>query len=87
MSFVCVVDGVEVTNSKSGRLVHIGEIPKGIDPDHEINAVERERFDRVLGAKFDLKAAAEEMLLHHATLHPADGCEWHERLERALRSA
>lgn len=84
---VCTVDGVPVTLSKRGRLVHLSDLPEGVDPDHEILAIPEIDF-RVSGeARLTLKGAAEDMLVHHATLHPSDGCEWAEVLERAIRSA
>jgi hypothetical protein len=84
---VCAVDGVEVTIAKRGNLVHLADLPKGVDPDHVIVAVPGSDYGRGREARFTLKGAAEDMLIHHATLHPADGCEWAAALERALRTS
>jgi hypothetical protein len=82
---VCLVDGVDVGAAKSGRLVHLGDLPKGVDPDHDVIAVPFDDFIRVTEGRISLRAAAEDMLAHHATLHPAKECQWAAVLERALR--
>jgi hypothetical protein len=86
-TLVCAVDGVELAESRSGALVHLDAIPKGVDPDHEVESVDYTVYALATEQRSALKTAAEDMLVHHATLHPAEGCEWAERLERAARSA
>jgi hypothetical protein len=81
---VCAVDGVALVQSKTGRWVHVDGIPREADPDHEPRPVESEEYARVTERVFGLKAAAEGMLAHHNSLHPADGCPWAERLVLAL---
>lgn len=80
---VCATDGVPVTANRLQRLVHLGELPKGTDPDHEIRAVAPAEFASGAGAKLDIRAAVEDMLAHHATLHPVSDCEWARVLARA----
>lgn len=84
---VCVYDGVPVTVSSRGVLVHLDSLPKGVEPDHDVIAVPEIDFRLFEEKRFSLKAAAEDMLAHHATLHPEAGCEWAVALQQALRSA
>lgn len=84
---VCGICGVLVATAKSGRLVHLDDIPKGSDPDHEIVAIPVSDFVLAQGGRVSLKGAAEDMLAHHATLHPESGCAWAEVLRRALASS
>ncbi len=84
---VCGSCGVAIAAAKNGRLVHLDDLPKGSDPDHEIVAVATSDFVQAEESRFTLKGAAEDMLAHHATLHPATECEWAEVLRRALVSA
>lgn len=84
---VCAACGVLVTVAKSGRLVHLDDIPKGVDPQHEVVAVAEADFSRAEDYRFTLKGAAEDMLAHHAALHPASDCEWAAVLRRALALA
>lgn len=84
---VCRVCGVPVTNARSGRLVHLDDIPDGVDPSHEIEATSGADFLENMGARLTLKGAAEDMLAHHAVLHPEQDCEWAKLLRRALESS
>jgi hypothetical protein len=84
---VCGACGVPIASAKTGRLVHLSDIPDGINPDHEIVSVPETDFRVGAEARITLKAAAEDMIHHHATLHPDSGCPWAETLRRALRSA
>jgi hypothetical protein len=84
---ICGRCGIPITVAKSGRLVHLDDLPKGIDPDHEIAATTQSDFEAYQDYRFTLKGAAEDMLAHHATLHPSSECEWAAVLRRALRSA
>ena len=83
---VCGVCGVLATEARSGRLVHLDDIPDGV-PVHEIFVVAESDFREGAEKRFTLKGAAEDMLLHHATLHPSEGCEWAEVLRRALKQS
>lgn len=87
VSPVCATDGVPVGAAKSGRFVHLDDLPHGVDPDHEIEAVPWSDFFASEDRRVTLKGAAEDMLAHHATLHPASDCPWAEVLGRALKSA
>ena len=84
---ICGRCGSRIAIAKSGRLVHLDEIPKGVDPDHEIAATTESDYAAQYDYRFTLKGAAEDMLAHHATLHPSSECEWAVLLRRALRSA
>lgn len=83
---VCAIDGVRVAESRAGRLVHTEEIPKGIDPDHEIVEIPLSHFCEQRGSQADLVSAVQDLLLHHATLHPLTDCEFAARVTSSLRS-
>lgn len=83
---VCATCGVTVTEARTGRLVHLDDIGASFG-EHVIVAVAELDFERGMGARYTLKGAAEDMLAHHATLHPAEGCEWAEVLRRALKQS
>jgi hypothetical protein len=82
----CAVDGVAIGESRSGRLVHLGELPKGVDPDHDIVAIAASEYADEVAVNSDLKSAVEDLILHHATLHPLTECVWTDRVHSALRS-
>lgn len=84
---VCRTDGTEVAESRSGRLVHVAGLPDGVDPDHEIVAIEEADYRAARQERSNLRLAAEELLVHHATIHPLADCEWASRLRTALRTA
>jgi hypothetical protein len=84
---VCAVDGVLISVTKRGGYVHLGDLPKGVDPEHEIRITSEDDFHRNAGARLSLKGAAEDMLTHHTSLHPAESCEWAKALELALRTS
>lgn len=81
----CDICGVEVAESRSGKLVHVDAIPKGYE-DHEVEIVvpAEELRARQLAAS-DLKGAAQDMLAHHITGHPEADCAFAQNLRRALR--
>ena len=86
MIIVCAVDGVELQTSRAGRLVHLGGLPEGVDPDHD--PVEMAKYDYE-GAKIQrdiLKDAALDMLTHHDAIHPPTDCAFRARLYEALRT-
>lgn len=83
---VCAVDGVEVAESRSGRLVHVDELPRGTE-NHDIVEVSAEAFRAGRDSRSDLRAAIEDMLLHHDSMHPSSACEFSDRLHRALRAS
>jgi len=87
VGLTCAVDGVPVAANKAGRLVHLDAIPEGVDPDHEVTEEEPAAFRAREDARVTLRGAAEDMLAHHAALHPTHGCEWAVALEEALRMA
>lgn len=83
---VCAVDGVKIGLSRSGAMVHLDEIPKGIDADHEIVIVEPREFSATEAHRQDLHSAVADLLLHHGTLHPLSDCEFAARVTGLLRS-
>ena len=84
---VCAIDGVAVAETRRGAIVHVDELPKGIDPDHEIIEVSLETFRDQRGSRHDLTSAVQDLLLHHATLHPLTECEWAARVTTSLRAS
>lgn len=87
LSPVCLLDGVPLAMSRSGVLVHVGEIPRDVDPDHVPQPVTDEEWITHCYARVVLKAAVEDMLAHHAALHPAGDCPWAAKLQDAVRKA
>lgn len=81
---VCPVDGVPVGATRSGTLVHLDDLPSGV-PEHVVDRVSREAYEAKRDQRADLRAAAADMVLHHATMHPAGECDWTRRLTDALR--
>jgi len=81
---VCKTCGVEVAEARIGKLVHLGAIPREV-AEHDIEVVEAlEDFDAREALRFELKAAIEEMIAHHGTLHPLADCRWAEKLATLL---
>lgn len=80
---VCGVDGVEVRESRTGRLVHVDELPRGTDSDHEIVVVGRDDWEAGWQKDVSLRAAVDDMLQHHSSLCPWSACEFTERLAAA----
>lgn len=83
---VCRFCGVDVGTTKTLRLIHLGEIPRGFD-EHEIEATSRVMYEQMVQRRSDLKIAAADMLVHHSTLHPIADCQWGQRLSAALRNS
>ena len=83
--YVCRHDGIQVGESRAGRLVHLDELPKDL-AEHDIDLVEADEYLGRQDYAQDLRAAAQDMLVHHASLHPHSGCSWAERLEAATRT-
>ncbi len=73
-----------VGENRSGALIHLDDIPDGFDY-HDAVAVDADRYFALLENRSDLKSAAEDMVLHHATLHPITDCEWAQRLLEASK--
>lgn len=82
---VCAVDGVLVGRSRSGRWIHLDDLPEKTDPEHEVQPVNASRYNAAQLSGMSLRLAATDMLRHHATLHPDVGCEWAANLMNALR--
>ncbi len=87
MAEVCTDCGVEAGwASGLGRNVHLGELPRQV-AEHDVPAlvplhVWQARQDALTNAR----AAVEELILHHASVHPIAGCEWAGRARDALRA-
>lgn len=82
---VCRYDGVEVTAARNGRLVHVGEVPRGV-PEHEIDITSQALWEKAFKEKADLRLAVAELVEHHLTLHPGADCAWVERVNTALKA-
>lgn len=82
---VCAVDGVSVAQSRAGRWVHLGELPKAVDPEHEVEPADRAEFQAVVVERGTLKDICLDMLEHHAAIHPTSDCAFAARLREALR--
>lgn len=84
---VCALDGVEMGSTRSGALIHLDEIPREV-PEHFIEEViESSEYQRRSDSRVNLKGAVEDLLAHHATLHPLSECAWAARIRTALRLA
>lgn len=81
----CGHDGVPVAVARSGRLIHLDELPQDM-PEHEIIPIADGEFEVAVVRKIALREAASDMLSHHAALHPESDCEWARNLRLALRS-
>ena len=84
---VCATCGVEIAEAKNGRLVHLDDIPLGYDLFHDIQAMHDSEFQGKAIDRILLKGAAEDMLIHHATLCPASTCQWSKSLQRAIKQS
>lgn len=82
---VCKVDGVAVAESRAGRLVHLDELPAGVDPDHEIELVELSALEAEELARTNLHTLAAELIAHHVVMHPMSDCAFASKLAVALR--
>ena len=83
---VCAVDGVELVEARGDRLLHAGSLPPET-PEHDPEPVEWDALMAKRAARSELVLAVEDMLVHHATLHPHKDCQWAEALQRALAGA
>ena len=83
---VCAVDGVDIATNYAGVWVHTDGLPKGVDPDHIVEPIRRDQWDARSEARADLRLAAEEMVAHHAMVHPLSDCEWAQKLMDALEA-
>ncbi len=84
-SMACAVDGVEIGLSGFGRWVHLGGLPKGVDPEHEADPISRFAFQQLTMERGSLRDVALDMLGHHIAIHPTSDCAFSERLREALR--
>lgn len=82
----CAADGVEIRRSRAGRWVHLGSLPKGVDPEHEVDPISRFAYEQFTAGQGSLHDAALDMLTHHNAIHPASDCTFAERLRGALRT-
>lgn len=82
---VCSFDGVELRQNRMGRWIHLGELPKNTDPDHEANPVEIDQYVERHFAREGLRQAAQDMVRHHGSIHPDSVCEFSARLRAALK--
>lgn len=83
---VCSTCGVAAGQARTGKMVHIAAIPEEYEA-HDVTGLEDpDAFRSRAEAVFDLRKAAQDMLAHHATLHPETGCEWADRLHAAVRA-
>lgn len=83
---VCVLDGVPVGLSRSGRFVHLDEVPMDVEPHEVKEVVVATLWVEETARQNNLAMIAAEMLQHHGVIHPASDCEFSRRLEAALRS-
>ena len=79
---VCAVCGVETVQNRTGRWIHVDAIPRGIDPEHMAEPIDREDYALAQAAGQNLRDALMAMLRHHDTLCP--GCEFRKVARRAL---
>ncbi len=86
MTLLCEVDGVEVVEAKSGRMVHLDALPKGVDPDHEIKLVDPLAYGILRDQELDVHIVAGELLTHHLASHPLSDCPFGQRMAEALRA-
>lgn len=84
--WVCVVDGVHAGMARSGKLVHLDDLPEDVESHDVEKVVTRATWNYVSVQKNNLAVVAAEMLVHHTGIHPASDCEFAKRLEAALRS-
>lgn len=86
MTYVCKLDGVDISANRAGKWVHIEELPRGVDP-HDVDAiVEKEIWDRAYGGTEKLKAAISDLLIHHASLCPISECAHARSLQAAAKA-
>ena len=81
---VCEKDGVELGETKNGRLIHLGEIPVGIDPEHPIVPIDPIARETELDALSALTLALSDLLRHHDALCPPTACPFASQSRLAL---
>ncbi len=84
LMYVCATCGVESVMSGRGRLIHVDAIPRGYEV-HEVDDLMDGDAWLVHHGVTSLKAAAEDMLVHHTTGHPESDCAFARNLRAALR--
>lgn len=85
MTTVCAVDGVEVTTTRTNRLIHLDELPAGTE-EHEIFGVDRDAWLEGVVKRADERALVVALMMHHRTVHPDPACAWLAQLEAAMKS-
>lgn len=83
---VCLVDGVEVAENRARRLVHLGDLPGGVDPDHDIVLADPAALEAEELARQDVHTLAMELVAHHTVMHPMSDCPFSMKLAAALRA-
>lgn len=83
-TLVCAHDGVEVVESRTGKLIHLDELPRGTG-DHDIDAVDLHEYLSEKDKIADWKAAAAQLMSHHASIHPVSDCPFVVALATAIR--
>ena len=83
---VCAKDGVPVGESRTGRLVHLDQLPDGVDPEHEVDSVEQEAWLASVVKRSDVRMLAAALMRHHADFHADPQCPFVKQLDAALRS-
>jgi len=82
---ICTVDGVELRVARSGKWVHVNELPEKT-PEHEAKPAVAATIERDVIALERLRNAAGEMLRHHSQIHPVSECEWYLALLKAWKN-
>ncbi len=83
---VCAHDGVDLAQARTGRWVHLGELPKEADPEHDPEPIAKASYSLTTFNREMLRQAAADMIRHHGAIHPDSACEFTIRLRAALRS-
>lgn len=86
MTMVCATDGVELVESKRKGFIHVGEIPKGVDEEHEVVPVVKDEWLAGVVKKGDVDMLAVALMRHHMDHHADPACPWVTQLDAALRS-
>ena len=86
LMMVCTTCGIVAALTGSGKWVHVAAIPREYEEHDVENVIPHEEWVRLLEERASLKQAVADLVLHHATLHPLDGCEWSRRVNELLRT-
>ncbi len=83
---VCATDGVPVTENRAGRLIHLDQIPDGVDPEHEVVSVDKEEWLAGVVKRSDTRQLAAALMRHHLDFHADPQCPFVAQLAAALKS-